>query len=96
MNLAAEYGMLKIQSYEAGERRVLALSGRIEAENLAQLRALSEAETGNVMLDLAEVDLVSREAVLFLERCEARGIQLKNCPPYVREWIARERGRQKD
>jgi hypothetical protein len=39
---------------------------------------------------------VSREVVLFLEGCEARGIQLKNCPPYVREWIIRERGRQTD
>jgi len=93
MNLAAKYEMLKIQSYEAGERGVLALSGRIEAENLAQLRVFTEAETGKVMLDLAEVDVVSREVVLFLEGCAASGIQLKNCPPYVREWMAQERGR---
>jgi len=38
-------------------------------------------------LDLREVKLADRDAVRFLARCEADGIQLKNCPPYVREWI---------
>jgi hypothetical protein len=33
------------------------------------------------------VRLVDREAVRFLAACEARGIQLKHCPSYVREWI---------
>jgi hypothetical protein len=38
-------------------------------------------------LDLEEVKLVDREAVRFLAACEARGIQLRNCPSYIREWI---------
>jgi hypothetical protein len=33
------------------------------------------------------VRLVDREAVRFLASCEARGIRLTSCPPYIREWI---------
>lgn len=32
------------------------------------------------------------ETVIFLAECEAEGIELKNCPAYIREWITRERG----
>jgi hypothetical protein len=27
-----------------------------------------------------------------LIRCESKGVQLVNCPLYVQEWIAREKG----
>jgi hypothetical protein len=40
-------------------------------------------------LDLREITLVDREAVSYLALCEFRGIRLRNCPPYVREWIAK-------
>jgi hypothetical protein len=36
------------------------------------------------------VNLVSREVVQFLGRCEKDGITIQNCPPYIRRWIARE------
>jgi len=42
-------------------------------------------------LDLKDLTLVDREAVKFLERCEADSVKLKNCPAYIREWIVRER-----
>ena len=41
--------------------------------------------------DLGEVTLVNVEVVRFLSECEDRGIVLVHCPPYVREWILRER-----
>jgi hypothetical protein len=65
------------------------LSGRLDQEHLSELRALLEAEgnVGEVTLDLDEVRLVDRESVRFLASCEARGIELKNCPLYIREWI---------
>jgi hypothetical protein len=31
-------------------------------------------------------------AIAFLDRCEANGITLKNCPAYIREWIKGQRG----
>jgi hypothetical protein len=47
----------------------------------------AEAELADITLDLEEVRLVDREAVRFLAACEARGIKLKNCSSYIREWI---------
>jgi hypothetical protein len=44
-----------------------------------------------VAVALAEVELVDREAVKVLAQAEANGIELKNCPAYIREWITRER-----
>jgi hypothetical protein len=82
--------MLKIQrSMRAGNVR-FALSGRIENQHLAALQRLidEDAQRGTITLDLREVRLVDREAVDFLARCEAHGIRLRNCPAYLREWIA--------
>ena len=46
-----------------------------------------------VALDLDEVDLVDIEAVRFLVACEAQGVEVVNCAPYVREWMFQERAR---
>jgi hypothetical protein len=40
-----------------------------------------------MVLDLKDITLANQDAINFLERCEAGGITLKNCPAYVREWI---------
>ena len=40
-------------------------------------------------IDLTEVTLVSQEAVEALAVAEANGIELRNCPAYVREWVSR-------
>ena len=41
--------------------------------------------------DLGEVTLVDLEVIRFLISCEDSGVELVQCPPYVREWILRER-----
>ena len=81
--------MLKIRRFFEQDLLVFALSGRIDHEHLSELQALLEAEgdAGEITLDLDEVMLVDRESVRFLASCEARGIKLKNCPLYIREWI---------
>jgi hypothetical protein len=38
----------------------------------------SEAATREIVLDLTDLTLVDRDAVRFLERCEATSIKLKN------------------
>jgi anti-anti-sigma regulatory factor len=88
--------MLKINRTEDEKAVAFALSGRLAAENLAELKTLleSEAEGRPLILDLENITLVDRDAVKFLKRCEADSIQLKNCPAYIREWIAREREKQ--
>ena len=80
--------MFQIRRSEA-EAAVFVLSGRIERNHVSDLQKLfeAEAELAEITLDLGEVRLVDREAVRFLAACEARGIKLKNCSSYIREWI---------
>jgi len=84
--------MLKITRAANGEM-VFKLSGRMDAENVAELQTLftAEADSRRIVLDLRDLTLVDQDAVSFLKRCEADNITLKNCPAYIREWITRER-----
>jgi anti-anti-sigma regulatory factor len=84
--------MLRIQRSANGEV-VFKLSGRMETENVSELKTLVKTETNGrrIILDLKDLTLVDRDAVIFLGRCEATDMELKNCPAYIREWIKRER-----
>ena len=84
--------MLRIQR-SANWQVVFTLSGRMDAENIAELETLFrlEAKDRQIVLDLKDLTLVNRDAVSFLERCEADSITLRNCPAYIREWITRQR-----
>jgi anti-anti-sigma regulatory factor len=86
--------MLRIQR-SANGRVVFKLSGRIEAEDVKELRELLALETAGqqLVLDLRDVTLVNQDAVKFLSSCEADSIKLENCPAYIREWIEQARGR---
>jgi anti-anti-sigma regulatory factor len=75
---------------------VFRLSGRIDrayAEVLQELTENEETAKGRLALDLTEVTVVSLEAVRALSVAEANGIELRNSPAYVREWISQERER---
>ena len=69
------------------------LSGRVETQAIAELRRLFELQTDYraIIVDLKDVSLVDREVMGFLARCEADGVSLENCPPYIREWMEKER-----
>ena len=47
-------------------------------------------------IDLKDVLLVDREAVKLLTLSEINGTELRNCPAYIREWVARERAEHAD
>jgi len=68
---------------------VFKLSGRIKGEAVTTLKGLfsSEAKGRRIALDLSELTLVDQDAMDFLKECEADGIELRNCPSYVRKWI---------
>lgn len=85
--------MLKIERTANGMGVFFRLSGRIEAEELAELESLVKAETGNehMVLDLKDVTLVDLNAVKSLDRYEMAKIELINAPPYIRAWIETER-----
>jgi hypothetical protein len=84
--------MLRLHRAANGEV-VFTISGQMNAENLAEVDELIRSEESGrpITLDLRDLRLVDREAVRFLEHCDSHGIKLTNCPPYIREWIARER-----
>ena len=69
------------------------LSGDMDSAHVTELETLmATASNRLVVLDLADVTLVAREAMTFLARVEAAGAVLVNCPEYVRRWIDAERG----
>ena len=72
-------------------RVVLVVSGRVTGEDVDMLRGVLEQESGGFAIDLKNVLLVDREAVKLLSLSEANGTELRNCPPYIREWVTRER-----
>jgi hypothetical protein len=84
--------MFKVRRFERQGRVLFTLSGRIEEKQVPQLKELfeAEAEGADITLELGEITLADRETVRFLAACEARGMGLKHCPPYIREWIARQ------
>jgi hypothetical protein len=70
---------------------VLFISGRITGEHVEMLRGVLRQESGFFAIDLKHVLFVDREAVKLLALSEANGTELRNCPPYIREWVTRER-----
>jgi len=85
-------GMLRIERQSKGKAITLRLSGRVQADGLPELLAEIEKCHPPPSLDLEEVTLLDRDSVRFLIRCESKGVHLVNCPLYVQEWIAREKG----
>ena len=86
--------MLRIDRRSKGKSSTnLKLSGRMQADGLSELLAEIEKCNPLASLDLEEVTLLDRDSVRFLIRCESEGIELVNCPLYVQEWIAREKGK---
>ena len=70
---------------------VLCISGRITKQDVDTVRSVIDDEASAVAIDLKNVDLIDREAVKFLAQRELNGTLLRNCSPYIREWVTRER-----
>ena len=88
--------MLRIQRASNG-KIVFMLSGRIEAEDVAELRRLFGLEPSAVQitLNLRELVLADGDAVEFLAGYEVAGMTLDECPGYVRKWIGHWRDESK-
>lgn len=81
--------VLKIDRSSERGRTILRLSGRIQSEQLEQLKMQLEG-IPEVVLDLKDVRLVDRDVVRFMAACELHGAELRHCSPYIREWILNE------
>lgn len=83
--------MFRIDKQLDGGETTLRICGRIQITNVPELRAQISSSGGRPRLDLEEVKLVDRASVRFLLSCEAEGIELLHCPPYIQEWMLREK-----
>jgi hypothetical protein len=85
--------VFRIETAARGKFTVFTLSGRIETPAIAELRRLFQLQTSyrDIVVDLKDVSLVGRDVMGFLARCEADGVTLENCTPYIREWMEREK-----
>lgn len=81
----------RIETAFDGRTATLRLFGRIESVYLDELQAQVRRHRPPLILDLDEVTLVDLGVVRFLIACEADGIELRHCAPYIREWMNRER-----
>jgi hypothetical protein len=70
---------------------VLCISGQLTVKDLEVVRTALDPRRV-VAVELAEVELANRDAVKLLAQAEAQGIELRDCPAYIREWITNERG----
>ena len=67
----------------------------LRSEDLDQVRTELQKCGTSAVLDLEEVNLADVEGVCFLNACEANGISVVHCSPYIREWMSLERGERK-
>ena len=63
----------------------------MKTEQIAELKELFDSDYRNIILDLRDLRLADRDVVRFLKGCEADGMKLENCTPYIREWMEREK-----
>jgi hypothetical protein len=65
----------------------ICLSGELRCLHLLDVRAVIDQVGKPATLDLDEVDIVDIDGVCLLNEYEAKGIQVVNCSPYIREWM---------
>jgi anti-anti-sigma regulatory factor len=82
---------LRIEKHLDRGSTTIRLIGRMQAEHLPEVQKQIAAGGSKVALDLEEVALVDVQVVRFLATCEAKGVDVLNCSPYISDWIARER-----
>ena len=86
--------MLRIERESDGCVTRLLLCGRIQSDRIPCIRSAMNDDCARKVLDLTEVTLVDVAVVRFLNSCEREGVELAKCPPWVREWILRERAEE--
>jgi len=81
--------MMKIEMASDGETATLRLSGHVDESHIATIAAELRHYRPRLVFDLAEATLVDQAVVQFLAAREGEGVELRNCPRYIREWIHR-------
>jgi hypothetical protein len=69
----------------------ICLSGELRCEQLVNLRTEIDRYGQLATLDFDEVSVVDLDGIRFLNEVQARGTQIVNCSPYIREWTLQEK-----
>ena len=83
--------MLKINRIREEHGTRICLSGELRGSHLIDLRAEIEQVGQPATLDLDEVDVVDIDGIGLLNECQAHGIQVVNCSPYIRKWMLQDK-----
>ena len=80
--------MLRIETNSDGQTTTIRLIGRLQSEQLDELKR--QLEKPRFVLDLEELTLVDVDVVRFLNICKEQGIEFLHCSRYIGEWMRRE------
>jgi hypothetical protein len=83
--------MLRIHRVRGRQTVVFMISGQLDADSVNELCQVVDAEpSGEVLvLDLTDLILADRDSVRVLREYQTSGhVVLRNCPAYVRTWMA--------
>ena len=75
---------------DESEIAVFRVCGYIQSEHINKIEELFARESSQIALDLTELTLIDRDAVSYLASCKLRGIELRNCPSFLADWISKE------
>ena len=81
---------MRIEKQSRRGKTTIRLIGHFQLEHVDELQRQLEQDGAQFVLDLTELTLVDVDIVRFLGTCEASGVELVNCSPYIREWMNQE------
>lgn len=82
---------MRIEKDSQGGITTIRLIGHFQSEHVRELKNQLKHDGPRFALDLTEVTLVEVDVVRFLGICEAGGVEIVNCSPYIREWMKQEK-----
>jgi hypothetical protein len=82
--------VLRIECISENGGSRLCLSGELRSADVEEVR-METAKVLPLILDVAEIGVVDIEGVRWLNACQAAGVEVVNCAPYIREWMRQEK-----
>ena len=80
----------KVLTSTKGKFEIFSLIGQFQKEHVSELQKILRTPGRNIVLDLTYLKLADGDSIEFLYRCAAEGIEIKNSPEYILEWISRK------
>jgi hypothetical protein len=82
---------VRIEKSSQSGKTTIYLIGHFQSEHLRELKIQFLESGPQFVIDLKEVTQVDVDVVRFLGSCRVAGVKIAHCPPYIREWMNRER-----